>query len=60
VDDDLTIMGFGLTAEGGSGSSVLLDAVVKYVEPTECSDLLIEYDVPSAIMLCAMEDATDA
>jgi hypothetical protein len=53
-------MGFGLTAEGGSGSSVLLDAVVKYVEPTECSDLLIEYDVPSAIMLCAMEDATDA
>lgn len=59
MDDDLTIMGFGLTAEGGSGSSVLLDAVVKYVEPTECSQLISEYNISDS-MLCAMEDGIDA
>jgi hypothetical protein len=60
VDDTLTMMGFGDTIEGGSDSSVLLEAEVKYVDPNDCAEIISEYPVPADSMLCAMEDGADA
>ena len=57
--DVLTIMGFGSTSEGASGSDVLLDAQVNAVKPEDCSSALSPYYVPQDSMLCAIGDGTD-
>ena len=59
-DDELTVMGFGLTSENGqSGSDLLLAAQVDYVDPDTCKQLLSNFTIEEDIKLCAYREGSD-
>ena len=59
VDDELIVMGMGVTREGGNSSQILLEAAVDYVDPNECSGLITALNVSEDVMLCAYRENAD-
>lgn len=59
--DTLTVIGFGLTEEGGTNSDTLLEGQVNYVDPTICAEILAtENEVIDNVMFCAEGQGVDA
>jgi hypothetical protein len=59
--DPLTIIGFGLTSEGGQNSNELLEAQVSYVDSEDCASIFEnENEVIPDVMLCAAGSGVDA
>lgn len=61
MGDSLTIIGFGLTEEGGDNSNVLQETQVNYANTTECANLFAsQNEVLPDVMLCAGGEGADA
>ena len=54
-NDELMIVGFGATSEGGKGSDVLLEAIVEHVPGADCKELYNVAGLPvdEMSMVCA-------
>jgi len=61
VGTDVTVMGWGATSEGGSGSDVLLEVEVDVISETDCNDgNSYDGDVIDAVMICASRSGKDS
>ena len=61
VGAPLTIVGFGLTSEGGQNSAVLREGRVNYMDMDECARILEGVnEINPDIMLCAEGSGVDA
>lgn len=57
--NDLTVMGFGATSEGGSGSNSLLKVEVPFKTNAQCEDAYGN-EVETSVMFCAGEGGKDS
>ena len=53
MHQDLQVVGFGVTIEGGKGADILNEVAVPYIAPERCNGMYDAVEIFGDIMLCA-------